>query len=516
MLLSRNIWKKWGLKCNPFDTKALTLYSDILPISRAFVGRSVESSEFQHLLSILKNSGGGRGIVEGDIGVGKTTLVNYQRFLWEHEAEEKLFTHEREISVYGKWECKDLLIEILGHLSNKLLKILKQKKINKNKLVKKIQSLYDIFYNESFDFGGSVFGFGFNYKNDVQINIPNITESQLISYLMDMVYEIKKLGYDGVFLHFDNLELLARRDFEKCQQLFEEIRDILQLPDIYYIFVAKKGFYSQIIAPLERVRSIIGWPVKVSPLSCKNVIKAINIRYELLAQEATKPIKPVSDFFIEKLYKIYQGKIRFIMDSISQIMLFYKGTKKNMLKDKEAEKLFFNIVNLKTECLSPREKEVLTTILEFDEFTNDFLAKRLKMKRPNISQILKKLEQENFIYFLRSEGRRYYYSVIDEFKVLIEFQKKEKTILQNKMNRDTKSDFLKKLKKQDRYEKLFTYFLRHKKINRIQYENLIGASSSTASRDLANLVRDKKIAKKGNGKKTYYVLIRKILNNTSH
>lgn len=83
MELSRNPWKKWGFRGNPFDTGALSLYSKDLSLIEAFVGRSLNAPESQQLINLASNPGGGRGIVGGEIGVGKTTLINYHRYLWE-------------------------------------------------------------------------------------------------------------------------------------------------------------------------------------------------------------------------------------------------------------------------------------------------------------------------------------------------------------------------------------------------------------------------------------------------
>jgi hypothetical protein len=230
MKLSQQLWKLWGFSRNPFDTKALSVNSEFLPISKAFVGRSMESQESKQLLRIMMNPGGACSVVEGDIGVGKTTLVNYHRYLWENEAEDRLLTPVREISVYGSWDAKAFLMEVLGHLANKVLLLLDKNKVKPSKLLNKLQLLHQIFYHESVEVEGSLFGFGLGYGSQPHINVPNMMESQLIAYLMDLLDEIRKLGYQGVFLHFDNLELLSRYDLSKCQQWFEEIRDILQLP----------------------------------------------------------------------------------------------------------------------------------------------------------------------------------------------------------------------------------------------------------------------------------------------
>ncbi len=489
--LSKNLWKNWGFKGNPFETNPLTMHSSLLPISKAFVGRSPQSSETKQLLNIIRNSQGGRGIVEGEIGVGKTTLVNYHRYLWEYEADEKLLSPFREISVYGDWEAKDILKEILGHLSHKLLFVLEKKKIKKNNLLEKTRYLYDIFYHESWGVEGNAFGFGISYTNQKQINIPDMTESQLIAYIMDMVSAIKKIGYEGVFLHFDNLELISYRDLQNCKQLFEEIRDILQLPDLYYIFVAQKGFYSQVIAPSQRVSSIMSWPVKVPVLTLDQVIEAINIRYQLLSLNPGKEIQPVTDEFIKTLYELHQGKIRFIMDSITQMMNYCLEKKPCTVKYSEAEHLFLEITKSKTTCLSTREKQVLYAALEFENFTNNDLVKKLKMKAPNVSSIFSKLAEENFIYQVKRQGRNIYYRTSKELKVLL----KEKKELPFKTQSSPQKNHCKAIVK---------YLEKNKTITRVECEKLLETSPATAKRHLAKLISTKQIVRVGKGRSTYY------------
>jgi len=118
--LSQSLWERYGFRGNPFNTHALSASAEsILPIAQAIVGRGMESPESQLLTNFLRNPGGGRVIVEGDVGVGKTTFVNYHRYLWENEAKDKLLTPINEISVYGNWEVRDFLLNILGSIINK-------------------------------------------------------------------------------------------------------------------------------------------------------------------------------------------------------------------------------------------------------------------------------------------------------------------------------------------------------------------------------------------------------------
>ena len=122
MDLTQNLWERFGFRDNPYDTRALSLSSDaLLPIAKAFIGRGDSSEESKVMTNFFRNPGGGRIVVEGDVGVGKTTFVNYHRFLWETEAKDRLLTPSSEISVHIDWTPEDFLVAALGSLVNRLL-----------------------------------------------------------------------------------------------------------------------------------------------------------------------------------------------------------------------------------------------------------------------------------------------------------------------------------------------------------------------------------------------------------
>jgi DNA-binding MarR family transcriptional regulator len=343
--------------------------------------------------------------------------------------------------------------------------------------------------------------FGYRKNNQTQIHIPDLMESQLIAYLMDMLDEAKQIGYRGIFLHFDNLELLSQQDLKNCRQLFEDIRDILQLPEITYIFVCQTGFFGQVIAPSQRVGSIMGWPIHVPPLTCKEVLQAVQKRVELLSLKQGSGILPANSSFIERLYYLYNGKIRYVLDSLSKLM---KSSTPRTMSDKEAEDLLIKNTTEKTRHISPQERKILMTSLEFEEFTNEDLASTLGIDKTNISKAFKSLQKFNLIYLVRKEGTRIYYKTFEDLKILHGFKDGTKAV--RKKSIAAPEFFINPPSKERRMRDLLSYLAGRSQVTRKEYQMLVGIPLHVACQDLSELVESGKVNRVGSGRRTAYIL----------
>jgi hypothetical protein len=311
-----------------------------LPIAEAIVGREMESTESRMLMAIVRSPGGGRAVVEGEIGVGKTTFVNYHRYLWEAEALDKLLTPATEITLTGDLSVRNVISNVLGAVVGKIVLLRGEKYVHDRPLLHELFLLNRVFIHRFLEVQASVFGFGGGVGRSTQATVPEPSEVQLLAYLRGLIDEVKQLGYQGIFLHFDNLELVSLRNPERTRQLFEELRDTLQVSDIYWVFVGQQGLFSEVISPAERVRSIFsGFPIYVPPLTRAQVLEAVNKRYHLLAVHSERFIRPVGDDLLEYLYALYNGKVRFVMDAVTSIITNLPHTMAETL-DAEAARTF--------------------------------------------------------------------------------------------------------------------------------------------------------------------------------
>ena len=80
------IWELYGLKTNPFFSDPLLIFGGDIDLKVGFVGREEET---RRLKNIIYGNSSSRILISGDVGVGKTTFVNYVRAM---ASQDKFFT----------------------------------------------------------------------------------------------------------------------------------------------------------------------------------------------------------------------------------------------------------------------------------------------------------------------------------------------------------------------------------------------------------------------------------------
>ncbi len=495
-----NIWEAYGFKENPFNTRPLSLYGEtLLSIEKAFIGRK-NTEESDLLLRLLGSPGGNRIVIEGEIGVGKTTFINYHRHFWEHKVkkEQKLFTSYGEIPIYYNWQPKDFLLNILSHLVHKMVLTFGLEKIILEPLFEELLILDKVYQQSSYQIEGQILGIGGGYGKNKSITIPSITEARLQFYLQETIHAICQKGYRGIILHFDNLEILQSGRIEECQQIFQNLRDTFQIPEVYFIFIGPTGFFRKVISPLERVRSIFfGWPIYVPPLTKEETLEAIHRRYELLAMKQLCWVKPVEDDCISFLYDLYEGKIRFVMDALQSILTRFPRSIGKILKLEDVQNLLLGFMEEKIlKVLTTREIEVLLEGTSLGTFTNLQLTQHLDLKKSNVAKYLQKFQELGFVKIVKKEGRNIFYEVSEDIKILY----RTKNIPSK--NCEIKSNLI----LSPRQQKILQCIQISNSTNIQGIVSLLQLSYSTIRTELEHLIEENIIIRKKQGNKYLYFL----------
>jgi len=415
---TQNTWLRYGFIDNPFDTKALSQTSN-LPINKAYVKRKNYNEIGGILDFFFQIPGGGRIIIEGDSGVGKTTFLNYHKNFWRNTKEkERLFSPETEISVNTDWNIENFIFNSLGSLVGQIRLDIGEKKFNKKKFLKEIQSITGVLFQTNPSFSTNIglptlFSVGGSVSKSTSVTIGKNIEGQLQQYLNKTIDFILNLGYRGVILHFNNLELLQNQSLTELIKLFEGIRDILQTRNIYFVFIGGKGLYHKIIMPIDRVRSIFyDESIVVPALEVENVVEIINKRYKIFSS-GSEFVKPVDDDVVEYLYDSFSGRIRDIMNTITNLMsripegivdtLYINDVKPKLLSIEEQK--------LKRQDFSDLDIEILKVMLEFGTFTNSVLVSKLSVSKQYVNKYISKFVNRELIVFHEKKGRSTIYAI---------------------------------------------------------------------------------------------------------
>ena len=439
-------WQQFGLKKDPFDTTALIEGGDLL-IDKAFVGREQEKS---FLNGLFESSDRLCLAITGDVGVGKTSLANFHKFIWKYTKPKLLFSFRREIEACSELlNKKNFLIEIIGSILREI-KLLSPQLLGKP-LLNKLNQIVDISQAIAISAGASAYGFGLDLGKDPSVIQPiQLSTATLEGYFLELVdfikqNEINGYKYSGLIVHVNNFDVVLSEPENKRKTInfFNEIRDILQTRDVYFLFLGPNNFFKDIISTQQRVKSIFyQTSLKITPLSKTEIVEAFKERMELLKSDDVKTyIRPIEDDVIFRLHDLYNGDIRLIMSSIRDILGQYSEMLAKTLTLNEAMLLlgkerWERIENAMD--LTPEKKAMLKYLATADKFISQKDVSALfGIAQPNVSgYYFKPLKENGIIEEKEKIGKVPYYGLTKDYvplKWLLEAQKQVKGNLENQV-----------------------------------------------------------------------------------
>ncbi|MBI5398693.1 AAA family ATPase [Candidatus Woesearchaeota archaeon] len=397
-----NIWEIYGLISDPFYVGPILVFGGNLPRS-TFIGRNKEK---KRLLAILRSRGGSRILVSGEPGVGKTSFVNVVR---SEALDAGFFTPMKEIGVQPEWEANDFILNTLFAIYNTLVRQSKEEVLSKN-LFLELQKLVTSVNISSYSGSISVAGYGVGgSKNDVP-NVQQITTSYLLDIFERIILDLtSKESFSEVIIHYNNLENFKS---DELALLFKRIRDFILTEKVHFIFVGDLTV-PPIIQSVPRAQSIFSdTPIILESLSFEETLQILEKRVETLKIPGLTHVTPYTVDAVKLLYDLYNGNIRYILNSLSTAIREL-STERPIILDNE---IISNILSKVAEDrwlskLSHWEKEILGSMLNKKEMSNKELSQKLHKKPQNISKALKKLQEISSIYLNRTEGTSKLYAV---------------------------------------------------------------------------------------------------------
>ncbi len=403
-----SLWELYGLKTNPFSTSPLLVKGGLIPIE-SFSGRK---EELARLLKIFRSDGGSRTLVCGDVGVGKTSLVNVARFQANNGG---FFTPFKEIGVQEDWDSDKFIVNTL-YAIYATIKLISERPIQ-NETYEKLKNLVELNNIETkTGIGLNVGIVGANLTQNSKS--PSITSNiALFDFFQEVVKEIKKKTGKDIIIHYNNLELLKEKSIRR---IFEDLRDFFQTDFVHFVFVGNLTVHS-IFQSMPRFSSIINdTPILLNELTFEEIDLIITTRLEKLQILHLKYVTPFTKDALRVLFDLYSGNIRNILNSLQTAVV--EATKERAVKlDKNSIAIILKEIVKKRYLgeLQPKPKELLMEAVKYNEITNKRLSELTQIQRSNVSTYTKLLESRGCIYVRRKDGKDKYWSVEPKIKWLL-------------------------------------------------------------------------------------------------
>lgn len=407
MAENESLWELYGLKTNPFATSPLLVKGGLLPID-CFHGRA---DELTRLNKIFASAGGSRILVYGDVGVGKTSFVNYARY---GATKKGHFTPFKEIGVQGDWDANSFIMNTLYAIYSTMK--LQRKQVLDSATLGRLEGLVDITNTRSVMTGMNVAGFGINFDR-THPSSKSSTMMAIMDFFQDVIQEIvEKTGRD-IIIHYNNLERIPETATRK---LFEDLRDFFQTDNVHFVFVGNLTV-NNIFQSMPRVSSIMSdTPIVLNEFLLDDIEEIIRKRIYALKIPNLNPVPPYNKEAIETLYGLYGGNIRNILNSMSTAIIEIADERPVILnKNLLANTLRFVVEKRYLSKQPPRAKDVLQEMVKHDEITNRHLSAKLNIARSNVSTYVRELEKAGCIFLRRKDGKDKYWSVEAKIKWML-------------------------------------------------------------------------------------------------
>jgi hypothetical protein len=364
-----DLWEGSGFSKNPYNYKPLKVCSEDREL---FVGRNKEQELFK-----VQTAGteGGIVVVEGPIGVGKTSFVNAMMYdKWNPEGKmarnsKKSYSYLPSFETLRLNENVELSDFMLSVLSNCIFSLENQnvrgeKASDSDKDLKAGKELIaNTVRSGTGGFSVSILGSGGGVNKSELAIQPSTIPLPTIMNTMDKWFDavVTEFDFDAVFVPINNLDILSE---ETVISFLNSARDtLLSRHHVWWILVGGPGLFSTLETKARRVSELItGQPVELEPMSLEEVLEAVRTRIERFRRNKdSKP--PIPQEIVEMLYQVSNGEVRYIFKRLSDIIYDFRATfpSERRIPEQFARKSLQILAGRKLDTLNltKREKEVL-------------------------------------------------------------------------------------------------------------------------------------------------------------
>lgn len=321
MTSAEDVWRWFGFDKNPYNFHPLGVNKEDREL---FVGRE---DELPRLAAPVVSEDGGIIVVEGRVGVGKTSFVNAVQYdKWKEK------TCLPSFQVFQTQRGTDPNGFILSAFSTCLgsFEQVNPGVVDKNKTLRAGKAMVSQMLNIGWSFSGGgslgIFGVQAGVGKAAAPSSPLLpVMSQILQTSEKWFEQARRLGASKFVVPVNNLDML---DDDAAVEFLNVARDYMlsfSKMGVWWVLIAKEQFMHMLETRAHRVSEVItGPPVRIGPLSLGDVEKAIDVRLKRYATGDGEG--PVPHEIISWLYELSGGEVRAVFNKLTDLVYGYHAT----------------------------------------------------------------------------------------------------------------------------------------------------------------------------------------------
>lgn len=310
-----NLGAHYGFSVNPYDPAPLGVSSEDAEL---LVGRDKEGRELAAFLSSFDR---GAIVVEGGIGVGKTSFVNVNEYRLSQD--EAFLPSLSVIELQNGMTPTEFLLSVLSNSLNALRTL--HQEVKDDREFRRLSTAVEqtLFSTRTYQAGITVpggAGVGGSAGRNLTATNPNVTLLPAVSqYLDDFLTLAQGHDHDKVVVSVNNLDII---DPGFLIQVLHQIRDVtFNRVGYLWIFTGPVGTRAVIAQRAARVSEVmVTDPIRILPLSQREVHQAVDARVRKFRLDANVKA-PVDKDVIDILYAASNGEIRYVLNRCKDLLL---------------------------------------------------------------------------------------------------------------------------------------------------------------------------------------------------
>ncbi len=322
----RTIWESLGFRDNPYSAEPLEPTEEDFGL---FVGREAESRLFATTIS---NKAGCISVVEGDVGVGKTSFVNameYAAYQRKVDFIPRVLPSFRKIQFFDGITVNEFLLSVLSNGIFSLIQLFGAERVTSEAFFREMYTWLNqlIYTSKGIQAGITVLGTGGSFgrtTGESPVSTTQVPTMALIVKLEEFVERVRdRFELDGCMIPVNNMDIV---DEDRLISFLNQIRDgILDRNYIWWVLIGSKGSFSLFERKARRIsEKITGTGVALNPLSSDELLEAVRVRMQALRMRADVQA-PIPEEVIRLLYEVSKGEIRFIFKRATDLIIEVKS-----------------------------------------------------------------------------------------------------------------------------------------------------------------------------------------------